>query len=70
MAARAHPPGKSKTDLRRGHFTPKAGVAVKAAAHRPVATTHDEQAFLFNEPAAVEKVPARESLTITRQQAG
>ena len=65
MAGKPQPPGKSKTDLRRGHFTPKPGAAAKATAHRrAVATTHDEQAFLFDElttTAAVKNIPARES---------
>ena len=45
-------PGKTKTDLRRGHLTPNRAATPQAAAQRPAtATTHAEQAFLFDEPA-------------------
>jgi hypothetical protein len=55
MSAHPHPAGRSKTDLRRGRFTPAqpavAKVHLRAA---PKATTNAEQALLFNEPAAPE----------------
>ena len=55
---RPQPPGKSKTDLRRGHFTPGHRVAGKAHAPRGgEATTHAEQALLFDDAAGGE--PAR-----------
>ena len=43
------PPGKSKTDLRRGHFTPgHAGTAKTDVRVLPKATSHDEQSALFD----------------------
>jgi hypothetical protein len=46
---RPHPPGKSKTDLRRGHLTPGHHAPSKPAAHSaPKATSHAEQALLFD----------------------
>lgn len=53
MASRAHrplPEGKSKTDLRRGQFTPGNPAAKKRSAPpRDTATTLAEQALLFDE---------------------
>ena len=46
------PPGKSKTDLRRGHFTPGLPTAKKSPAPRlDTKTTNAEQALLFDEDA-------------------
>jgi hypothetical protein len=48
---RPRPAGKSKTDLRRGHFTP--GILSPKKTARPrsdTGTTADEQAMLFDEP--------------------
>ena len=43
------PPGKSKTDLRRGHFTPgHAGTAKPGTRVPPKATSDDEQSALFD----------------------
>jgi hypothetical protein len=59
----SHPPGKSKTDLRRGHFTPGHPVARKD--HEPrrnTATTHAEQALLFSEAAAEEPAPYQQTM--------
>ena len=48
---RPAPAGHTKTDLRRGHLTPTRAARQPAAAPRaPVATTDDEQAFLFGAP--------------------
>ena len=42
------PPGKSKTDLRRGHFTPGHAIPAKPGMRvPPKATSNDEQALLF-----------------------
>jgi hypothetical protein len=55
MSSHSHPAGRSKTDLRRGRFTPAHPVAPKAAARSlPKATTHAEQALLFDEAAIPE----------------
>ncbi len=55
MSAHPHPAGRSKTDLRRGRFTPSNPVAPVRVAHSaPKATTHAEQALLFNEAALPE----------------
>jgi hypothetical protein len=44
------PPGKSKTDLRRGHFTPGLPTVKKSPAPiRSTSTTNAEQALLFDE---------------------
>ena len=49
MDGKPHPPGKSKTDLRRGHFTPgPAGPAKAGVRIPPKATSHDEQSALFD----------------------
>ena len=53
----SHPPGKSKTDLRRGHFTPGHPAARKNSTPRVnTATTHAEQALLFHDAASEEPV--------------
>jgi hypothetical protein len=42
-------PGKSKTDLRRGHLTPGHHAAAKPVVHAaPKATSHAEQSLLFD----------------------
>ena len=46
---RPQPAAKSKTDLRRGHFTPGHRIAGKAHARHAAATTLAEQAMLFDE---------------------
>jgi hypothetical protein len=63
MPRHPHPPGKSKTDLRRGHFAPGHPAARKNIARCVnTATTHAEQALLFDETATVDSPrPARES---------
>jgi hypothetical protein len=46
---RPHPAGKSKTDLRRGHFTPGHPAAKKPAGRAaPKATSNTEQSLLFD----------------------
>ena len=53
-----HPPGKTKTALRRGHSTPGHPAAVEKSAPRVnTATTLAEQALLFAEAAAEEPAP-------------
>jgi hypothetical protein len=48
---RPHPAGKSKTGLRRGHFTPGIALGKKAAPARGSnGTTRAEEALLFQEP--------------------
>jgi len=55
---RPHPPGKSKTALRRGDFTPGHPAARKDSTPRVnTATTHAEQAMLFSEASAKEPAP-------------
>jgi hypothetical protein len=52
---RPHPAGKSKTALRRGYFTPGYPAAQKSPVPRGnTATTHAEQALLFEDAARVE----------------
>jgi len=48
---RPRPAGKSKTDLRRGQFTPGIGSPKKTAPPRGgTGTTRAEEALLFDEP--------------------
>ncbi len=53
------PPGKTKTALRRGNFTPRhAAVTDESAARFHLPTTYAEQALLFAEAASEEPVPS------------